>query len=66
MRMQAIKTSPTFDSCARPETNDLALMGRTMKWVGTIALTVTTLWVLILGDCIATGQSREKVLSRLP
>jgi hypothetical protein len=41
--MHAIKTCPTFDSCARPETNDLALMGRNMEWVGTIALTATTL-----------------------
>ncbi|MCD0264966.1 Type IV secretion system protein virB6, partial [Xanthomonas melonis] len=27
----------------------LDLMRRTMRWVSTIALTVTTLWVLILG-----------------
>ncbi|MEB1608967.1 type IV secretion system protein [Xanthomonas campestris pv. campestris] len=40
----------------------LELMGRTMKWVSTIALTVTTLWVLIVGYRIATGQSRESAM----
>ncbi len=32
-----------------------------MKWVSTIALTVTTLWILILDYRIATGQSRVSV-----
>ncbi|MCL1566929.1 Type IV secretion system protein virB6, partial [Xanthomonas nasturtii] len=39
------------------QTFGLDLMKETMKWVSTIALTVTTLWVLILGYRIATGQS---------
>ncbi|MEA9629597.1 Type IV secretion system protein virB6 [Xanthomonas campestris pv. campestris] len=36
-----------------------------MRWVSTIALTVTTLWVLILGYRIATGQSRESAMATM-
>ncbi|CAH2708445.1 VirB6 protein [Xanthomonas campestris pv. nigromaculans] len=43
----------------------LELMSRTMRWVSTIALTVTTLWVLILGYRIATGQSRESAMATM-
>ncbi|MBV6897405.1 type IV secretion system protein [Xanthomonas euvesicatoria] len=43
----------------------LDLMGRAMRWVSTIALTITTLWVLILGYRIATGQSRESAMSTM-
>ncbi|MEA9514397.1 hypothetical protein, partial [Xanthomonas campestris] len=34
----------------------LELMRNSMHWVSTIALAVTTLWVMILGYRIATGQ----------
>ncbi|MCC5084512.1 type IV secretion system protein [Xanthomonas campestris] len=43
----------------------LKLMERAMKWVSAIALTVTTLWVLILGYRIATGQSRESAMATM-
>ncbi|OCG87588.1 Type IV secretion system protein virB6, partial [Xanthomonas euvesicatoria] len=43
----------------------LDLMGRAMRWVSTIALTITTLWVLILGYRIATGQSRESAMATM-
>ncbi|WDM80350.1 type IV secretion system protein [Xanthomonas cucurbitae] len=43
----------------------LQLMSRTMRWVSTIALTVTTLWVLLLGYRIATGQSRENAMATM-
>ncbi|WP_426683078.1 type IV secretion system protein [Xanthomonas translucens pv. undulosa] len=43
----------------------LEVMGRAMKWVSAIALTATTLWVLLLGYRIATGQSRESALSTM-
>ncbi|WP_245230393.1 type IV secretion system protein [Xanthomonas euroxanthea] len=43
----------------------LELMKRAMKWVSTIALAVTTLWVLILGYHIATGQSRESAIATM-
>ncbi|WP_126944470.1 type IV secretion system protein [Xanthomonas sp. BRIP62418] len=43
----------------------LDLMKETMKWVSTIALTVTTLWILILGYRIATGQSRESAMATM-
>ncbi|USI99334.1 type IV secretion system protein [Xanthomonas prunicola] len=41
------------------------LMGRAMRWVSAIALTVTTLWILILGYRIATGQSRESAMATM-
>lgn len=43
----------------------MALMERAMRWVSTIALTVTTLWVMILGYRIATGQSRESAMATM-
>ncbi|MBB4591607.1 type IV secretion system protein [Xanthomonas cannabis] len=43
----------------------LDLMGRAMRWVSTIALTITTLWILILGYRIATGQSRESAMATM-
>ncbi|MCD0256743.1 type IV secretion system protein, partial [Xanthomonas melonis] len=43
----------------------LELMERAMKGGSTIALTVTTLWVLILGYRIATGQSRESAMATM-
>ncbi|WP_126947801.1 type IV secretion system protein [Xanthomonas sp. BRIP62409] len=47
------------------QTFGLDLMKETMKWVSTIALTVTTLWILILGYRIATGQSRESAMATM-
>ncbi|MBV6792478.1 type IV secretion system protein [Xanthomonas campestris pv. daturae] len=41
------------------------LMKRAMRWVSAIALTVTTLWILILGYRIATGQSRESAMATM-
>jgi len=43
----------------------LEVMGRAMKWVSAIALTATTLWVLLLGYRIATGQSRESAMTTM-
>ncbi len=40
----------------------IALLGRMMKWVGAIALTLMTLWVLIQGFRIATGRSRDSMM----
>lgn len=41
----------------------LKLMARMMKWVGAIALTLVTLWVMIAGYRMATGQSRDSMMS---
>ncbi|MBV6849376.1 type IV secretion system protein [Xanthomonas campestris pv. heliotropii] len=41
------------------------LMKRAMRWVSAIVLTVTTLWILILGYRIATGQSRESAMATM-
>ncbi|QKD86443.1 type IV secretion system protein [Xanthomonas axonopodis pv. vasculorum] len=41
----------------------LALTSRAMHWVRMIALTVTTLWILMAGYRIATGQSREHAMA---
>ncbi|ACF52142.1 TrbL/VirB6 plasmid conjugal transfer protein [Stenotrophomonas maltophilia R551-3] len=38
------------------------LLGRMMAWVGGIALTLMTLWVLIQGFRIATGRSRDSMM----
>ncbi|MGY3266672.1 type IV secretion system protein [Lysobacter sp. HA35] len=39
------------------------LMARAMSWVGMIALTLLTLWILIQGFRIVTGQSRESMMA---
>ena len=39
------------------------LMGNAMQWVGGIALTLMTLWILIQGYRIATGLSREPMMA---
>ncbi|KRA74778.1 hypothetical protein ASD78_10695 [Lysobacter sp. Root667] len=41
----------------------LQLMGRFMAWASGIALTLVTLWILIAGYRIVTGQSREPILA---
>ena len=39
----------------------LRLMGRMMTWVSGIALTLVTLWVMIAGYRMVTGQSRDSM-----
>ena len=39
------------------------LLGRMMAWVGSIALTLMTLWILIQGYRIVTGQSRDSMMA---
>ena len=39
------------------------LLGRVMAWVGSIALTLMTLWILIQGYRIVTGQSRDSMMA---
>lgn len=41
----------------------LQLMGRAMIWASSIGLTLVTLWILIAGYRIATGQSRDSMIS---
>ncbi len=38
------------------------LLARMMSWVGAIALTLMTLWIMIQGWRIATGQSRDSMM----
>ena len=38
------------------------LLARVMRWVGAMALTLMTLWVLIQGFRIATGRSRDSMM----
>lgn len=40
----------------------LRLMARMMQWVGAISLTLVTLWVMIAGYRMATGQSRDSMM----
>jgi type IV secretion system protein VirB6 len=39
------------------------VMGRTMVWVSGVALTLITLWILIQGWRMITGQSREPMMA---
>ncbi|AXK72972.1 type VI secretion protein [Lysobacter sp. TY2-98] len=39
------------------------VMHRAMSWVGMIALTLLTLWILIQGFRIVTGQSRDSMMA---
>jgi type IV secretion system protein VirB6 len=41
----------------------IELMGRAMAWVGMFALTLLTLWILVQGFRIITGQSRESMMA---
>lgn len=41
----------------------LDLMGNAMQWVGGIALTLMTLWILLQGYRIVTGMSREPMMA---
>lgn len=41
----------------------IGLMGRSMQWVGGIALTLLTLWILVQGYRIVTGQSRNSMMA---
>ena len=41
----------------------LALMGQFMAWATGIALTLVTLWILVAGYRIVTGQSREPMIA---
>lgn len=41
------------------------LLGRSMAWVGSIVLTLLTLWILIQGYRIVTGQSRDSMTALL-
>ncbi len=41
------------------------VMARAMHWVSVIALTATTLWVLLLGYRIASGQLRESAMATM-
>ncbi|CAM4182766.1 type VI secretion protein [Stenotrophomonas lactitubi] len=40
----------------------IKLLGNMMKWVGFMALTLMTLWVLIQGFRIVTGRSRDSMM----
>lgn len=39
------------------------LLGNTIAWVGAIALTLMTLWILVQGYRIVTGQSRDSMMA---
>lgn len=40
----------------------IGVLGRMMKWVGAIALTLMTLWVFVQGFRIVTGRSRDSMM----
>ncbi|CTP92386.1 TrbL/VirB6 family protein [Xanthomonas graminis] len=43
----------------------MELMKRAMNWVSVIAMTAVTLWVMLAGYRIATGQSRESAMATM-
>ena len=43
------------------QTFGIDMLGRMMTWVGLIALTLLTLWILVQGFRIVTGQSRDSM-----
>ena len=43
----------------------MALMKRAMNWVSVIAMTAVTLWVMLAGYRIATGQSRDSAMATM-
>lgn len=40
----------------------IEMLGRVMQWVGSLALTLMILWILIQGYRIATGRSRDSMM----
>ncbi|RDZ29725.1 type VI secretion protein [Lysobacter silvisoli] len=48
---------------AKVDAFGLQLMGRFMTWATAIALTLVTLWILVAGYRIVTGQSREPMMA---
>lgn len=49
----------------RDEIDEFAvnLLGRTAAWLGSLVLALMTLWIMIQGYRIATGQSRESMMA---
>ncbi|WP_255595268.1 type IV secretion system protein [Lysobacter sp. BMK333-48F3] len=41
----------------------IEILGNAMQWAGGIALTLLTLWIMIQGYRIATGQSRDSMMA---
>lgn len=41
----------------------IELLGRMMAWIGMAALTMLTLWILVQGFRIVTGQSRDSMMA---
>ena len=48
----------------RDEIDEFAvnLLGRTAAWLGSIVLSLMTLWIMIQGYRIASGQSRDSMM----
>jgi type IV secretion system protein VirB6 len=55
----------TIMSYLRKQIDDFGveMMGNAMQWVSGIALTLLTLWIMIQGYRIVTGQSRESMMA---
>ena len=53
-------TSVEFSGVAIGKFAD-GLLGRTMKWVGSVSIVLMTIWITIQGYRIVTGQSRDSM-----
>ncbi|MGK3146093.1 Type IV secretion system protein virB6, partial [Xanthomonas phaseoli pv. dieffenbachiae] len=47
------------------DTFGMELIGRAMTWVSVIAMILVTLWVMIVGYRLATGQSRNSAMETM-
>src|SRR3546814_3325957 len=41
----------------------IELLGRTLRWIGMIALSAMTIWIMLQGWRIVTGRSRDSLRS---
>src|SRR3546814_4967773 len=41
----------------------IELLGRTLRWIGTIALSAMTIWIMLQGWRIVTGRSRDSLMA---
>lgn len=41
----------------------IELLGRTLRWIGLVALSAMTLWIMLQGWRIVTGRSRESLMA---
>src|SRR3546814_9337407 len=41
----------------------IELLGRTLRWIGMIALSAMTIWIMLQGWRVVTGRSRDSLMA---